>query len=101
MLPQLRSSCSWLESQYLRGKVGGKESALYSGGWQPGERVDSCSEDTAPLLISEQELIKGDSGVYRVRDEATCRTAQSALTVILKFVLRWSDQHHLDWFKSS
>ena len=30
----------------------GKESLLYSGGWQPGEKVDSCpisnSEDSAP-----------------------------------------------------
>ena len=29
------------------------------------------------------------------------RTAQSALTIILKFVIQWSDQCHLDCFKCS
>ena len=28
-------------------------------------------------------------------------TAQSALTVVLKLVMGWSDQHHLDCFKYS
>ena len=32
---------------------------------------------------------------------ATCRAAQSAPTLILKLVLQWSDQGHLDYFQCS
>ena len=32
VLPKMQSCCSLVESQYLRDKVGGKESSLYLGG---------------------------------------------------------------------
>ena len=40
----------------------GKESFLYSGNQQPGEKVDSCTQVDSLLLIRGQELLKGSSG---------------------------------------
>ena len=36
----------------------GKESLLYLGGWQPGEKVDLYPKANTPLLIRGQELLK-------------------------------------------
>lgn len=36
-----------------------KESLLYFGGQQPGERVNSCLKADSPLTISGPELLKG------------------------------------------
>ena len=36
---------------------------------------------------------------YRLREGLHAETAQSALTVILKLVIQWTDQRHLDCFK--
>ena len=41
----------------------------------------------------------GDS--CRQREGAIGRNSRSALTVILKLVMQWSDEHHLDCFKYS
>ena len=79
----------------------GKESLLYAGGRQPGEKVDLCPRSNYQLLIRGQELLKGGFGGVQVADVATCRTAQSTLTVISKLVMPWSDQGHLDYFKYS
>ena len=76
-----------------------KENLLYSGGQQPGEKVDSCPKAYSPLLIRRQELLKGSFRGALRRWGATCRAARSAPTVILKLVMRWSDQHHLDCSK--
>ena len=38
---------------------------------------------------------KGSKGSSRWRP--TCGTAQAAPKIILKWVMRWSDQHHLGW----
>lgn len=65
----------------------------------PGEKVDSCPEESSWLPIRGQELLKeGFKGVQR---GATCRTAPSALTVTLKLAVQWSGQCHLDCFKHS
>ena len=40
----------------------GKESLLYSGNQQPGEKVDSCTQVDSLLSIRGQELLKGSSG---------------------------------------
>ena len=39
--------------------------------------------------------------MYRWREGVHAETAQSAVTVILKLVMQWSDQCHLDCFKYS
>ena len=44
---------------------------------------------------------KGVSGVYGWREGLQEETAQSALTVVLKLVMKWSDQCHFDFFKYS
>ena len=41
----------------------------------------------------------GGKSFYRQREGLHAETAQSALTGILKLVMRWSDQCHLDCFK--
>ena len=97
VLPKVGSGSLQLESQYLRGKVDRKESFLYFGGWQPGERVGSCPKANSALTISGQEFqgcIGGRRGLH-------AETAQSALTAVLKLGMQWSDQRHLDCFKYS
>ena len=69
----------------------GKERLFYSGGREPGEKADSCPKANSPLPVRGPELL----GTYRQMEGATCRMAQSALTVILKLVMWWSDQRHL------
>ena len=54
-------------------------------------RVDFCPKVNSPwLATSGQELLQmGGGGLFT-------ETVQSALTVILKLVMQWSDQCHLD-----
>ena len=62
-----------------------------------GELLSKGRLDSPPLTVSGQEFqgcIGGGRGLH-------AETAQSALTVILKLVMRWSDQWHLDCFKYS
>ena len=59
LLLKVGSSCSPLESQYSRGKVGGKEICFISEAGNQGERVDTCPKADSPLAISGQELLKG------------------------------------------
>ena len=59
MLLKVKSSCSLLEREQLRVKVGGKESLPYFRGQQPGETVDSCPKTDSPQIVSGQELLKG------------------------------------------
>ena len=60
------------------------------------------SKSQLPLLSRGQELLKWSfSGLYRQRKGAMYRTVQSALTVILKLVMQYSDQHNVDCFKYS
>jgi len=76
---------------------------LYFRGQQPGERVNSCPKADSPLTISGPELLKGSFRGAEV-EGAGCRgsrIAQSVLTITLKLVLWWSDQHYLDYFKYS
>ena len=58
LFPKVGSSCLPLKSQYSRGKVGRKESLLYSGSQKLAERTDSCPKADAALLISGQKLVK-------------------------------------------
>lgn len=48
-----------------------------------------------------KSFYRGVAGVYRQKKGDTFRAARSALAVILKLVMRWSDLWHLDCFKES
>ena len=52
-------------------------------------------------LKSESQLLTDNqwARTYIVGEGAACRTAPSVLTVILKLVVKWSDQCHLDCIK--
>ena len=88
MLLKVGFDCLLLWSQYLRDKAGKKESLLYTGGWQPGERADSCPKVDDPpsdnrwARIPEREFQGCMGGGRGLQAE----TAQSALIVILKGV---------------
>ena len=56
----------------------------------------SCSKASSPPPQS-----VGKSFFGRGRGWVHAERAQSALTVILKLVMRWSDQHHLDCLKNN
>ena len=84
----------------IKRQVGGKESLLYFGGWQPGwaGHTDSCPKmDSLHPDTDNQGARAFIDGGRGLRAE----TAQSALTVVLKLVMQWSDQCHLDCFKYS
>ena len=83
---KLRSDCSVLERQVLVER----KICFIPNDQQLGEKMDSCPKANFPLLISGQKLLKGS--LYRWREETTCRTAQLALTIILKLVMWWSEQ---------
>ena len=100
-LPKVGSSCLQLKSQKKkkkRGKVGGKESLLYFGCWQPGED-GLLSTGCLPLhpLIAYQWA----RALYRRGRGLCAETAQSTLPVISKLIMWWSDQRHLDCFEYS
>ena len=67
--------------------------ATWCGSWAEGGRL---SEGRLPPTDKQgaRAFIDGGRGLHMER-------AESALTVILKLVLQWSDQHHLDCFKYS
>ena len=96
---ELRSGCSPLESNIREASVGRKERLLYSGDWQTGEKADSCPKAKSPPANQGARAFKGEFQGWL--EWVTCRTAQSALTIILKLVMQWSDQCHLDCFKYS
>ena len=52
-------------------------------------------------LKSESQLLTDNqwARTFIVEEGAACRTAPSVLTVILKLVVKWSDQCHLDCIK--
>ena len=70
---------------------------FFSGGRQPGERANSCPKANSPPADQRARALKGvfqgcTGGGKGLRVE----TAQSTLTVVLKLVLHWFDQRHLD-----
>lgn len=69
---------------------------FYSGGQKPGG--GQTPKATSPLLISGQELLKGNLKVYWQREGATCRIPWTVLTVILRSIMQWSHQQRLDYF---
>ena len=88
--PAARSSKASKEASWWKGKF-----ALF---WMPatglgGGRADSCPK--ADSLTDNQGARAFIDGGRGLRAE----TAQSALTVVLKLVMRWSDQRPLDCFK--
>ena len=67
-----------------------------------GERMDLCPKATSPpLTISVQDLLKGSFRGVWMEGGLHAETAQLALTLTLKLVMRWSEQHHLDCVKCS
>ena len=65
---------------------------LYFRGWQLGqERAGSCPKTGSLPDNPGQELSWTEQG-------PPPETAQSALTVVVKLVMRWSDHCHLDGF---
>ena len=88
--PAARHSKANKEASWWKGK-----SALFrrlAGRWG---RVDSCLKADFPTDSQwARAFIDGGRGLL-------AETAQSALIVILKLVMQWSDQRHLDCFKYS
>ena len=66
-----------------------------------GGTADSCPKASFPLTISGQELLKESLMVVGRGRELHTETAQLALMVILKLIMQWSDQSHLDFLKYS
>lgn len=96
----LRFGCLSLKSPILRDKCGvkGKVSFIEEAG-NLGEKVVSYPKEPSPLSIKKgQELLKGIFRGARVGGCPVCTTAWSAQSVILKLVVKWSDQPHLDFF---
>ena len=97
------SSCLPLESWYWR--AGLVERKVYFGVQHPGWGLgvgERTSKGQLPIVSQWAGAFKGGfqgckGGGRRLHAE----TAQSALTLILKLVMWWSDQHHLDCFKYS
>ena len=88
-----------LAAHYSKGNR--KASLLSFGCRQPavrGERVDSCHKVKLPPPTTDNQWVR--ALIDRAR-ELHAETAQSALTVILKLIMQWSDQCHLDCFKYS
>ena len=80
-------------------QVGGKESLLYFGCWQRGGSGGCCWRlSKGQLLPTDNQGTRAFIGGWR---GLHAETAQSALTVILKLIMWWSDQGHLDCFKYS
>ena len=88
------SGCSPLESQCLIGKVGGKESLLYSRGRQQRRNRHTCVQ----RLVLQQSVVKS---FYRQREGFTCRNRAVSSDSHLEIGRRWSDQLHLECFKYS
>ena len=102
MLLKMVSSCLLLESQYSGGQTG-KESLLYFMGQELGEMKDSrLKVDSRPTISDrerafQREFWRSRGGGRRLR----AKTVWSALTVILKLAVWWSDWCHLDCLKYS
>ena len=67
---------------------------LDAGDWERGEGGEGARVDSCPKNQWARAFTDGGRGLH-------AETAQSALTVILKLVMWWSDQRHLDCFKYS
>ena len=59
------------------------------------------SKDQLPTVDQWARAFKGEFQGCIGRGKGLHRTAQSAPTVILKLVMQWSDQYHLDCFNYS
>ena len=97
---QLRFGCSLLKSQCSRSKGRWKKKgALFRklATWGGGELVSPKPSPSGQIRV--QEPLK--ESFKDVQAGALCRAAQSALTIILKLVMWWSGQRHLDCFKHS
>ena len=80
--------------------VARKVSLLYFGSWQLGEKADLCPKANHPSIDQGTRAFKGEFQGCMVKGKGLhSETKQSALTDILKLVMQWSDQHHLDYFK--
>ena len=76
MLLKVGFNCLLLWSQYLRDKVGKKESLHYIGGWQPGRGQNRVQRwMIPPTTIGGQEPLKGNFRVYGWREGATSRNS--------------------------
>ena len=100
--PKMGSGCLPLKSQQ-RGQVGGKESLLYFGFQQLGQGEDiGVGVYACPVVNSQPHTYNQWARAFIGRGRwLYAETAQSALTVILKLVMWWSDQCHLDCFRYS
>lgn len=100
--PKLGSSCSQVKSQKT-GKLGDKESLLYSGCWKPGRSV-TLSQKPAPtpnpltvlpLTVSGRELLRRSFRVYRWKEGLHQNSTVSSGRHW------WSEQQHLDCLKNN
>ena len=100
VVTELRSRCSPLKSQYLRGKCWQKGkfalfqrlATLGEGRFMSKGQLSSIDQWARTFKGEFQGCTSGGRGLH-------VETVQSALTVVLKLVMRWSDQCHLDCCK--
>ena len=90
------SGCSALKSQWTC-QVGGKKNLHYFRCWQLRGRSDICPKASSPPWHTHTNKQGIKNFIDRERG-LRAETAQSALTVILKLVMWWSDKCYLDCF---
>ena len=75
---------------------------LYFGSWQLGEKADLCPKANHPSIDQGTRAFKGEFQGYIDGGKGLhTETAASAVTVILKLVMQWSDQHPVNCFTYS
>ena len=89
--PAARCSKASKETRLVKRKVC---LIFYAGNWGESEGGGHLSKDLLSLTGNQwaRAFIDRGRGLH-------AESAQSALTVILKLVMSWSDQHHLDCFE--
>ena len=99
---ELRSGCLLLESQYLKKRcLQERKVCFIQENNSLGRKQTLCPKANSLLTDQGEEILmrsfRGISGGRGLHAE----TSQSACTIILKLVIQWSDQCHLDCFKYS
>ena len=81
--------------------VGRKESLLYFGSWQLGEKADLCPKASHPSVDQGTTALKGEFQGCKYGGRVLPAEWQIRSTIILKSVMQGYDQHHCDCVKYS
>ena len=81
--------------------VARKESLLYFGSWQLGEKADLCPKANHPSIDQGTRAFKGEFHGCIYGGVCYMQSGKSGPTIILKLVMQRYDQHHCDCFKYS